>query len=204
LMAAVMQITGIPAGDILRDPASVAKAPFYIGAGSNLGLGVWAAAAALAFFAVALMGSDPALREERKFLFWSGIVTVGLFIDDTVMVHDAILPRLLHIPGPSTYVIHLTVAVLYFRRFRHELVRKDLALLVLAAGFAAFSLVFDLSWPLYRVFDRTIIPANHLAEEGLKLLAMVSWMGYLARRAADAVRDAAAQRLPVTEPGEAL
>lgn len=203
VFAAVVWSTGIPDAVLLRDPAAVANAPFYIGIGSNLGLGVWAAAAALVFFAAAMIGPDPARREERKFLLWSGLLTVGLLIDDTMMIHDQIYPDLLHLPGPSAYIIHLTAALIYVRRFRGELFRKDRWLLLAAPAFAAVSLMFDLSWPLYRVFHRTIIPADHLAEEGLKLLAMVTWMGYLARRAADAVGKGGAARLAVIGQREA-
>ena len=195
VLATVVQSTGIPAGVLLRDPAAVMKAPFYVGIGSNLGLGVWAAAAALVFFAAALIGPDPARREERKFLLWSGVLTAGLLLDDTVMIHDEIFPHMLHITPFGAYVIYVIVALFYIRRFRRELIRKDLVLPVVALGLGVASLIFDLSWPLHRVFHRVIIPPNHLAEEGLKLLAMVTWMGYLARRAADAVRPAGAGRL---------
>ena len=41
---------------------------------------------------------------------------------------------------------------------------------------------------LLTVFGRMIVPENFLIEDGSKLLSQVTWMAYLARRSAEAVR----------------
>ncbi len=191
-VAAVVKATGIPGEVFMRDPAQVVEAPFYLGLVSNLGILVWCTGGAVALFAAVLLTGRPGRAEQRRFLLWSGVLTLAVMIDDLLLLHDKLIPDLTHLPEQAVNVVHLTVALIYVARFRRLIFASDRMLLVLATALMGLSLVMDQWHLLFRLTGRMILPENYLLEDGPKLLAIVSWMGYLLRRASDAVRASTA------------
>jgi len=178
---------GVDPGVFVRDPAHVAHVAFYTGLISNLGIAVWCAGAVMALFAAAVLPKTQNRREERRFLLWSGVLTLYLMLDDLAMLHDDVYMKAFHIYEQVVFLVYLPVAAVYVARFRRQLFGPHAALILLTGAFTILSLTMDQWHMLLTVFGRIILPENQLVEKGAKLLAMVSWMAFLARTAADAV-----------------
>ncbi len=187
LVAVISAAKGIPAGTFMRDPVQVVGAPFYTGLVSNAGILVWCSAAVMALFAGALLPRSPERREQKRFLLWSGVLTLGVMLDDLFILHDQVFPDLFHVYEQVFYFAYLAAGALYIIRFRRQLFGADVVLLVLGATFMGISVTMDQWHMLLTIFGRMIIPENLLLEDGAKLLSQVSWIGYLARRSAEAV-----------------
>lgn len=187
VVTVISAVKGIPGATFMRDPVQVMGAPFYTGLVSNVGILIWCAGAVMALFAGATSPRTPERRELRRFLLWSGGLTVGVMIDDLFILHDKILPDIFHTYEQVFYFVYLPAAAAYIIRFRRLIFGPDLSLLILAAVFMGISLVMDQCTMFEEIFGRMIIPENFLIEDGAKLLSQVTWMGYLARRSADAV-----------------
>lgn len=187
VVAVISAAKGIPVGTFTRDPVQVMGAPFYTGLISNAGILVWCAGAVMALFAGATAPRIPERREQKRFLIWSGALTLGVLLDDFFILHDQVFPDLFHVYEQVFYCLYLAAAALYVIRFRRQLFGADVVLLVLAAAFMGISVIMDQWHMLLTIFGRMIIPENYLLEDGAKLLSQVTWMGYLARRSADAV-----------------
>jgi hypothetical protein len=187
LVGMVARPIGVEPGVFLRDPAHIAHVPFYTGIISNLGIAVWCAGAVMALFAAAALPKTPDRREDRRFLLWSGLLTLYLMVDDLAMLHDDVYRNLFHIYEQVVFLVYLPIAAIYLTRFRRQLFGPHVALVVLTGAFTILSLTMDQWHMLLTVFGRIIVPENQLVEKGAKLLSMVSWMAFLARTAADAV-----------------
>jgi hypothetical protein len=56
------------------------------------------------------------------------------------------------------------------------------------AAFTAVTMLFDQWHTFFVAFGRVVGPESQLIQDGAKLLAQVTWMGYLLGRASDALR----------------
>ncbi len=188
-VALVCKIKGIDDAILMRDPVQTVHAPWYLGLVSNAGILVWCAAVAIAVFTAAVLPRRPEFRDRRLFLLISGLITFYIMLDDLLILHDKIYPDLFHMPEQVVYFVYLPVAIAWIYRFRKQMLAADVPLLVLGAVFMCVSLTMDQWHMLYRIFGRMILPENYLIEDGAKFLSIVTWMGYIARRASDAVRS---------------
>jgi hypothetical protein len=110
----------------------------------------------------------------RPFLFWSGLITSVLLLDDFFLLHDALIPRYLGLSEKVIFLGYGMVTASYLLRFRRIVLHSDYAVVVALAAFA-FSIFIDAfqsSWPS---------PWRILFEDGIKLLGIVSWSTYLSR-----------------------
>lgn len=168
-------------GDLTRDPATIALHPPYFGAVSNLGLLLWSASAAVCFLSLVLLR---VMQPERKdlcafFAVFAGLNTV-LCLDDTFLLHEAILPNrlpFLRIPEPvvlATYVLILLGAVVTFRK----LLLKNQPLLF---GFILLLFAVSVGFDQLPSSQWLSEDAVFLIEDGAKLLAIFLWLAYFAR-----------------------
>ncbi|MFB3880654.1 MAG: hypothetical protein ACE149_05290 [Armatimonadota bacterium] len=201
LVAIISKRLGVDVEVLLRDPAHLVDVPVYTGLISNLGIAVWCAGAVVALFAAALLPRAGSAGEKRRFLLWSGALTLYLMVDDLAMLHDDVYVKLFHIYEQVVFIAYLPIALLYIIRFRRHLFGPNSALVVLTGIFTALSLTMDQWHMLLTIFGRVIIPESQLIEKGAKLLAMVSWTAFLLVTAADSLRAAGAGALaPDTAP----
>jgi len=152
---------------LTKDPLAMAKLPFFYGIFSNLGIMLWASAAAINFAGAALLRSEP---RKTRFLFVSGIFTFWLALDDLLMFHETVFPLYLNIREDVIYIGYFFIIVIYLIYFLRDIyLFTDYTLL--AAALAAFgsSMLIDLFWGF--VF----------AEDGAKFLGIVLWVVYYFR-----------------------
>lgn len=161
-----------PMQHLTKDPTALLRLPVYIGALSNLGLQLWMAAAtacALGYAGLRRLGRHP---REARFLLAAGLFSLAILADDMFRLHEDVYPRFL---GGEKFVFSLYgliwLAVLV--RFRDVIRRTEFGLLAVAMAFFAIMAVADL------------MPTSHhpgpLVEDGSKLVAITTWLAYLAR-----------------------
>ena len=139
----------------------------FCGCLSNLGVLLWCSTAAGCLFSAAGLLSD-GRREEDYFLAYSGAITLILMIDDFLLFHKIVFPRMLGIPDELLFVSHFLAISFYLYRFKRIILRTDFILLVLAFVFLGVSFGADLL--PFR------IRGQFLVEDGSKFLGIVSWM----------------------------
>ena len=166
--------TNIQIADLTRDPAALSGAPFYVGLLSNIGILFWSFTAAICLFCSAVLRRGTNNRELPPFLFFSGIITIILLLDDLFLFHDSVYTGYLNIPGKAVYAAYGIMISLYTIRFRMTILNTDFLLLLFAFGFFGLSLIFSM---------RSIyLPVDHyLLEDGAKLFGIMTWFTYFTR-----------------------
>ncbi len=182
IMGAVFLQPWVEPAALLLDPMAIARDParccaFYSGAVSNLGVVLWAAAAAVAAFAAWLV-RDP---REGRFFVATAALTAVLMVDDLFMLHEEALPDL-GVPEPVVYGVYLAMAGVYGLVYFRKILSARAALAIMAALAMAASVIEDqtkLLWPIHG-----------FVEDGAKLGGIYCWLLFTALRARDAITDA--------------
>ena len=95
---------GIPLIVLTSDPAAIAEAPFYLGAVTMLRTALFAGAAAVCLVAARVVrGRD---RQLGGFLTALGLFSVVFVFDDSFQGHKHVLPEILGVPQPLTFVVY--------------------------------------------------------------------------------------------------
>ena len=96
--------------DVLtRDPAAVARLPWYVGALSNLGAIMWCAAATILIFTGSLRAVRLNRPRDAQFMLHTGGLIALMLCDDLFLVHDHLLPGLFGIHEASMYAAYLVL-----------------------------------------------------------------------------------------------
>jgi len=193
LTAFVSSRTSVPLETFFRDPTFTLDGHPLTGVQSNLNVVVWCAAAATCFFAAALLKQ----RGDRRysFLFWSGVITAALMIDDFFLVHDDLAQRYLDLNDKLVLSLHGVALLAYLIVFKKVIARTELALLGLAFAFFGASTFIDVIQERWQSSWRIFF------EDGFKLLGIVSWSTYLIRTGFQAVKTPAAAYSNTQEQG---
>ncbi|WP_246264627.1 hypothetical protein [Aromatoleum toluvorans] len=169
---------GVPIHLLTSDVTSIAGVPAYTGFLSQLGIFVWAGAAAICFFCAWLLPARPEAQEARRFLLVSGLLTAVLACDDLFLLHEEFFPSL-GIPEKAVFAGYAAFVLGYLVRFRRLILGTDYILLGLAFAAFATSIGLDLVNPA------GINP--YLYEDSAKFAGIVSWSGYFFRTGAGAL-----------------
>ncbi len=174
--------TSVPIAFFLRDPSVTLGGDPLTGAISNLGALVWCGTAGICFFTRAILPRTQDHDAMRAFLFWSGLITSVLLIDDFFLLHDALIPRYFGLSEKVIFLCYGVVTAWYLLRFRRIVLDSEYAVLFVALVCFALSILIDAfqsRWPS---------PWRILFEDGFKLLGIVSWSIYLIRTCMPAAR----------------
>lgn len=177
LLAWISYASGTPIATLTRDPLAVANAPVYWGVLSNLGILLWAGAAAVSLFAVFLLKRLSSDREGRRFLLLAGLLTTFLGLDDLFMFHERVFPTYLLMRERYVLLFYvlLMLGLIWSAR---RVIRESFHLpLLLACFFFMGSLAID-------KVDESTLPMHHIFEDGAKFLGIVFWCYYLCHTAA--------------------
>ena len=101
-------------------------------------------------------------------------MTVVLLLDDLFLFHEEVFPEYLHIPQKAVFAGYGIIILLYLISFRASILDTEFLILLFAFGFFGLSIIVD-------EILRSMIPQQHLFEDGAKLLGIVSWFAYFAR-----------------------
>lgn len=203
----------VSVGDITRDPAAIAEHPPYFGALSNLSILLWSASAAVCFLSGALLkvlqpisqhtsrpishAQVPAhrqlwLTDAPAFFTTFAYLNALLCLDDTYLLHEAILPNrlpVIHIPEKVVVLMYAAALLAAIVRFWPLLKRTQLWLFGLCLLLFLTAAGLDQVIPKRLEFAET----TFLVEDGCKLLGVFLWLGYFCRTSLDWVTRAVMQ-----------
>jgi hypothetical protein len=162
----------VPVSKFTRDPTHILNGHPFIGVISNIGILFWCSAAAICFFCSAIRWMNKKTMNS-KFLLFSGLITLLLLLDDLFMLHEAIIPKYLHVPEIAVYSGYLALILIYLLKFREDILKAEYTLLLIALGFFALSMISDV-FLHHSDFEC-------LVEDGFKLFGIVTWFLFFIR-----------------------
>jgi hypothetical protein len=181
-------------GQLMREPTATAGLHPLTGLVSNLGVLLWAAAAAISFFSGSIVrGAD---RDSAAgFMFSSGCLSAYLCLDDFFQIHEDLVGRYFGIRERYVYVV-LAIAVLaYLLRYRRLILRTNYSVLMISFMFLGASVVID---DFFEPWMQGLGQGRILIEDGAKWLGIAAWCSYHVRTACGLVADGV---LPTGESG---
>lgn len=171
----VARLTDNPIWKLAKDPADVIQFQPYIGMLSNWGALLWMTTAAICLFTAAILKSSRARPQTRRFIFFSGVLSLILAVDDLYMFHDRVLPRVLHIHEYFFYLLYIILMLTYVIAFMREILRHEYILFGIAFVFFVLSRRFFIRIPLLDEFMTT--------GDMLKYFGIVFWLAFFYRTA---------------------
>lgn len=169
----VAWLSDVAPADLTQDPATLLGYPSYLGLFSHLGIVLWAAAAAIAVFAWAVLRSSD--RERARYFAFAGLLSTLFAFDDLLLLHEEVLP---HGVGIDEFVVmgaYGLLSLAFLIRHYARIVVEGPALLLAAVVSLGISVLLDLWDPS---------DVNVLVEDGFKLLGIGCWLGHFGRAAA--------------------
>lgn len=170
--------------ELTRDVNALAGLPPYAGMVSNLGVLFWCASATLCLF-TGLIGKRKGLSIE-SFLFYSGILSAVLMLDDLFLLHEEIFPENLHIPEKLVFAIYGILAFTIFFLHRKIVFSTNYLILLTCTMFLGLSVFVDVFFNNFRGED--------LVEDGAKIIGIMTWFGYYATLGYETIK----QKISVT------
>lgn len=160
----------IPVRRMVDDPIAGTKFMAFTGLMSQMGLFFWAAAIAVCILTLFVTPKTRETRPARLFLLASTLLTFLLLFDDAFLLHDWVFKIVFHLGEKETYLIYLSLYILYLVIFSRMILRTDWPLLLLALIGFGLSLMQDTH------MMPTLI--EYYSEDGAKFLGIVSWAAY--------------------------
>lgn len=169
---------GVPMGTLTQDP--LFHRPVYLGFLSQVGILLWAAAAAVCFIVAIVLRARGGARNEQAFFWSAGWLTTLLGIDDAFMLHDVVLPDQLGVPESIVYALYAGAVLAFVAVFFRRLLASEYATIVIAFAFFALSILADVrELPGLDPF---------LLEDGAKAIGIVAWVTYFFRTGVHVLR----------------
>jgi len=173
LVVLVRNRSGYPMSFMTRDPTAVAGVPAYCGMLSNLGVLGWCTASATCLFTSTVV--KPRSRD-AEFLKAAGLFSLWLGIDDLFLMHETVLPSLLHVHEKVVVASYMLVLGCLLVRHRETIRTSDYRPLLGALGFFLGSVVIDTRLPF--VGEPLPFHVSTAVEDMLKFVGIVCWMVY--------------------------
>jgi hypothetical protein len=181
----VARANGIFFETISRDPVQVLNGKPYVGIISNLGILFWCSASAILFYSALINRIKKRPEKETYFLFFSGLLSILLLIDDFFLMHDVIFPDYLKINEIVFYLFYGLAAIAIFIRYFKIILDTDYVLLILAFILLGLSATTD------EIIALGIhIKHPYIVEDSFKFLGILSWFSYFTRTAYKSVKTA--------------
>lgn len=160
-----------------------AEVEFYIGFLSNIGIMFWCFTVSILMISSKIASDLGRPSTLCQFLFFSGLLTLFMLVDDLFLLHDVIIPYYLEISEKFFYLFYgsSVLALLYF--YRAVILKTDFVLFLLAFAFMASSVITDVLLTL-----GITISDIYLFEDGFKFMGIISWFVYFTRTAYTNIR----------------
>lgn len=180
----------IPIRSLTGDPVSISGDPVYVGFLSQVGIFLWAAAAAICFFSAKVLPQRSDCFRIKRFLVISGALTLLLGLDDVFLLHEHVFP-VFGIPEKVVFIFYAGCLIAYLIRQYLIILKTQWILLGMALTCFGTSIALDLWQPA------GIDP--YLLEDGTKLVGIGSWLVYFYQTAATAIAQSTVQQPLVPE-----
>ncbi|MEO5569661.1 MAG: hypothetical protein ABIT08_11630 [Bacteroidia bacterium] len=156
-----------------KDPVQIMGAPFYLGLFSNIGILLWCGTVVVCFYSRLFIPKTEVNKPVRIFLFFSGLITTLLMLDDLFLFHEELFPKYIGIPEKGVFVIYSNIILLYALLFRESIFKSEYIILGMAFLFIGGS-TFVKRIPMP-------IPEDTFLEDAVKLLGVICWFTYFSR-----------------------
>ncbi len=174
----------VPYDQLLLDPNSLNKVPWYTGLVSNLGILSWSVATTAGFFG-AWIGHYGGRPNASQLLGRGAFLSTVLLLDDLFQLHVAVNPTF-GISKPVVYLCYLLVALWWLATQHREIRRTRMELLAAAGTAFATSILFDqVGGSTDTISDQTSL----LVEDAAKFLGVLAWALYFVLTSSDIVRS---------------
>jgi hypothetical protein len=169
--------------DLTRDVAALGKIPFYWGSISQLGILFWSAIVTLCFSTYfTLKKISPHQKEPLNFLFYSGLLTAYLMLDDTYMLHEDFFPDYVRFIPEKLAILLVGLAIILFLYINYkEILRNEYGLMLLGLFFFGTSVGLDLIPERILEYRYFLEKLELLLEDGAKFTAIVTWLVFYGR-----------------------
>lgn len=171
----------IPVRNLTRDATYISNAGFYIGLISNLGIVLWAGAAAICLLVYAMLRERVWASRAPLFFLASALFTLVMLGDDLMQLHS-IIPEYFGIKQKGIIAVYGLGAALYLYWFRAHILASDYMPLVVALALFAVSAAIDLIPGEFR--------GQYLLEDGTKFAGIATWFAYFFCLASDTLSHA--------------
>lgn len=168
-----MAANGFTVLESLRDPAQIKNQSSFLGFLSNVGVGLWVSAAAIALFG-GLTHAGPQQGRQRLLLLLLGVFSLTLAIDDFFLIHDRYIDQRL------VYAFYAVCALALLTLMLRTIVAIDGFAFVLAGSLLAASIATDLSQPYLQGAYMQL----QVLEEAFKFSGAATWLYFIWRVAA--------------------
>ncbi len=166
----------IPFEYISRNPESHFGIPIYAGILQKIRLILWMAGMSVCFFSFLIIKVYSSSNINAKYIFYSGILTLILFIDDYFQLHS-IFRLIFHIQNTVVYLLYAFYVLYIFYRFKETILESEYKILILAFILLGIAVVLDL------LSDAKIITSGmeEELEASFKIFGVVTWTIYFIR-----------------------
>ncbi|MCU1426943.1 MAG: hypothetical protein JWL83_943 [Actinomycetia bacterium] len=165
-----------PLAYLTRDPQATTLQRWFLGFFSNVGSACWWGATGIAIFAGIVVSAQSPGARSASFILAVGGLTAVFGFDDMFGIHD-IWGYQVGLPEWPFFALYGGLAVALIVRYRREVETSWLTPFVLAIALYALSTVAD--W----LSGHSESDLRYLGEDGVKLLAIVCWTGWVGHTA---------------------
>ncbi|MCU0380075.1 MAG: hypothetical protein MUE58_02700 [Chitinophagaceae bacterium] len=170
----VSSVRGIPVKNFFSDTNAIGDLPFYTGIVSNMGIILWFSSAVIAWFSARLAGNE-VHRSQYLYLNYFGLLSLVLFLDDMLMIHEQVPGILPFVSEKKIYAAYLALVLYGMYRYRAVILKTPYSIAMMSLLFLLFSLVVDI---FQERLEGEIGRYRIVLEDGFKFLGIVHWFGY--------------------------
>jgi hypothetical protein len=134
----------IPFEDLTANPLSQINIPFYQGILQRVGLILWGFVVILPLFTYYILESSKIPGETKRFLLFSGIFFGYFLIDELLLIHNFIFPKVLNIHQLLVLILYAVTTFFFLLRFRNILNDKYSWVFLIAILFLGLSMIIDI------------------------------------------------------------
>ena len=172
-------VMGLDIAYFLKEPTALLKVPSYIGIISNLGVFMWSLTVGVCFF-TCFVAEDVVDKSGFKFIFYSGIFSFILLVDDFFLLHESIFPRHFHIPQPVLFAVYFLYLVFLIAKFNKYILSVNYVYFIIALFLFINSLTLDFLREVF-IFPETIDSIGMFVEDGFKIFGILTWFIFYAK-----------------------
>ena len=169
--------------DLFIDILALVELPFYTGSMSQLGVLIWCASATSCLLTYFLLRKfNKGSIYARRFLFYSGLISLFLMFDDMFLLHEEVAEDFFDLGQKKVYLIYFLIIALFLYFYRSEILSSDYLLLVIAFDLFGGSIMLDV---IADTFSDILGASNSFfakrevfIEDGIKFIGIASWLLY--------------------------
>lgn len=164
----------IPFTDLTANPISLLDLPFYQGILQRIGVILWGGTVLITLFSFSILKSSENLKDIKKFLLYSGIFFGYFLMDELLLIHNFILPKVFNIHQLIVLIVYVILTVLFLLKFRNLIKKNNISLFAVAVTFLGLSVLVD----ILSYLNVVRFSFRYLLDDGLKFLGIANLFIY--------------------------